>query len=81
MPNLDWRQVSREIMLIRLYGFTEGCGVDNENNPLFCPLVPNSRAEAAFFLRRPNGNDFSPASPSVQPYDDILFDIGALRNS
>jgi hypothetical protein len=58
--------------------FTAGCGVDNLNNPIFCPLIPHSRAEAAvFFLRMCNGSDYTPPSPSVQAYDDIPIDSGA----
>lgn len=53
-------------------GFTAGCGVDVDGEPLFCPLTPHTRAEATvFFLRILNGQQYQPPEAIIQAYDDV----------
>ena len=65
--------------------YTDGCGVNEWGERIFCPYEPHTRAEATvFFLRMLHGPDYAPPLPNIDRdyvYDDVpvLADIWYVK--
>jgi hypothetical protein len=63
---------------LKRLGFTDGCGVNQAGEAIFCVDAPHTRAEAAtFFVRMLEGAEFVPPAPDPQrafKYDDVAAD-------
>jgi hypothetical protein len=69
---------------LKRFGFTEGCGVNNEGEAIFCVDLDHTRAEAAvYFVRMVEGPGFVPPQPDPNRpdrYDDVLADNSVWYN-
>ena len=69
---------------LKRLGFTEGCGVNDKGEAIFCVDFDHTRAEAAvYFVRMVEGIDFVPPAPDQNrpdQYDDVLADNSVWYN-
>jgi len=69
---------------LKLLGFTDGCGVNESGEAIFCIDSDHTRAEAAvYFVRMVEGPDFVPPAPDPNrwdQYDDVLADDSVWSN-
>jgi hypothetical protein len=69
---------------LKFLGFTDGCGVNEKGEAIFCVDFDHTRAEAAvYFVRMLEGADFVPPAPDHnRPYqfDDVLADNSVWFN-
>ena len=69
---------------LKRLGFTDGCGVNQAGEAIFCVDFAHARAEAAvYFVRMLEGADFTPPDPDPHrsfKYDDVLADNSVWYN-